>query len=219
MGRATGKGEMTRLVIFDIDGTIVNAYDAIQDSINYSLKSFGYKKVSSLVVRRSVGLGDRNFVTRFVAPEDVERVLLCYRCRHKSDLLYRSYVMPGTKKVLAALKRKGMTLAIVSNRPRKFSLILLKHLGLRKYFNVIACAKDKSELKPKPKMFLKILKRLKIGRKEALYIGDMAIDVRAGRRAGIRTVAIAGGSSFKSELKRESPYRIITKISEIIPLL
>ncbi len=206
-------------MIFDIDGTIVNAYDAIENSLNHTLKRFGYPKVSALVVRRSVGLGDRNFIKRFVTPGELEKVLSIYRRRHMSDLLRRSYAMPGAKKVLAALKKKGVTLAIVSNRPRKFSIILLRHLGLKKYFDIVACAKNKSELKPRPKLFLKILKKFGIAKTDAIYIGDMAIDVRAGKAAGIKTVAIAGGSSYRSELRREKPYKIITKLSGIIPVL
>lgn len=206
---------MVKLIIFDIDGTIVDAYKAIQESLNFTLKKLGYPKVGMTTVRRAVGHGDRNFMEQFVAKEDVTEGLDLYRPHHEKSLIRYSKVIPGARRLLRDLKRRGYKLAIASNRPPRFSKILLKHLGLLKYFDAVACAKDKTEIKPKPFLIPKILKRLRIEKDEALYVGDMTVDVRAGRNAGIKTVAVLGGSSSKVELKKARPFKIIPKVTDL----
>lgn len=207
---------MIKLIIFDIDGTIVDAYTAIEKSLNFTLKKLDYPKVGMPAVRKAVGHGDRNFMERFVDKKDVTESLRIYRPHHEKSLLRYSKVIPGTRKLLQGLKRKGYKLAIASNRPPKFSKILLKHLGLLKYFDIVACAKDRTEIKPKPFLIPKILKKLKVRRNEALYIGDMTVDVHAGRNAGVKVIAVLGGSSSASELKRAQPFKIIPKVPDLL---
>lgn len=207
---------MIKLIIFDIDGTIVDAYTAIERSINFVLKKLGCPKTSMYVVRRAVGHGDRNFIETFVDKKDAKPALEMYRPHHEKALLRYSKVIPGARKLLHQLKRKGYKLAIASNRPPKFSKILLRHLDLLKYFDAVACAKDKSEIKPKPFLIPKILKQLKVKRDEALYVGDMAIDVQAGRNAGVKAVAVLGGSSSAAELRKAKPCSVIRDLSKLL---
>ena len=209
---------MTKLIIFDIDGTIVDAYGAIRNSLNYARRKFGYKDVGMNMVKRSIGHGDRNFVKTFFKGKDVEPALEIYRKHHEKALLTDSRVLPCARQVLNRLHRKGYKLAVVSNRPKKFSLILLKRLGLLKYFDMVECAKNKRELKPRPALIIKTIRHLKAKRTETIYVGDLAIVVKAGRNAGVRTIAVLGGSSSRTELKREKPCRIISNLCEILDI-
>jgi phosphoglycolate phosphatase len=207
---------MSKLIIFDIDGTIVDAYGAIEKSLNYTLTKLDYPKAKVAVVRRAVGHGDKNFIECFVEKKDAEEGLRLYRAHHEKALLRYSKVIPGARRLLRVLKKKGYKLAVASNRPPKFSMILLKHLGLVKYFDAIACAKDKSEIKPKPFLIPRILKKLGIKKSEALYVGDMTVDVHAGHNAGVKVVAVLGGSSSRSELKKARPCGIAGKLSDLL---
>lgn len=209
---------MTRLIIFDIDGTIVDAYKAIEVTLNYALGRMGYPVAGPLRVRRAVGYGDRNFIIRFVKHKDVQTALELYRKRHKSDLLKYARPLPEAKRVLGLLKKRGYKLAIASNRPGKFSAILLKHLDMEKYFDMIICARNVNEIKPKPKLLLDIMDRLKVPKDETLYVGDMTIDVMAGRNAGVKTAAVLGGSSYKYELEKLKPFRIISRLSDLLKI-
>jgi len=211
---------MTKLIIFDIDGTIVDAYEAIKRSLNHTLIRMGYPCcISASSVRRAIGYGDRNFIERFFEEKDVDAALHIYREHHKMSLLKHSRVMPGVIKVLNLLKKSSLKLAVASNRPPRYSLILLRHLKLAGYFDMIVCARDEREIKPSPKILLKILKRLKIDKSQALYVGDMALDVEAGRNAGIRMIAVTGGSSSRPELKKARPFKIISRLQQILKML
>jgi len=207
---------MIKLIIFDIDGTLVDAYKAIEKSLNFTLKKLGYPKVGMPAVRRAVGHGDKNFIEGFMRRKDVKEGLRLYRPHHEKSLLRYSKVIPGARELLRDLKKKDYKLAIASNRPPKFSKILLKHLGLLKYFDIVACAKDKTEIKPKPFLIPKILKRLAVKKDEVIYVGDMTVDVHAGHNAGVKVIAVLGGSSSESELKNARPCAIVRKLSGLL---
>jgi phosphoglycolate phosphatase len=210
---------MIKLVIFDIDGTLVDAYGAIAKSLNHALKKLGYPPVSVYRARRAVGFGDVEFIRRFFREGDVREAVEIYRRHHAMSLLRHSRVLRSTKRVLRLLKSRGCRLAIVSNRPDPFCGILLDHLDLEKYFDMILCARDKEEIKPSPKMLLRTMRRLGAKKSETLYVGDMTVDVKAGRNAGIKTVAIVGGSSSRAELERERPSKIIRDLKALPAIL
>lgn len=205
----------TELIIFDLDGTLVDAYKAIEKSLNFTLRRLGYPPASPYKVRRAVGWGDENFIKTFVKDEDVKEGLLIYRRHHKTSLLRYSRVLPGVKGILRLLKKRGYKLAVASNRPPKFSDILITHLGLKKYFDLVICAKDKNEIKPKPDLLHRITKKLNVDPADAFYVGDMTIDVYAGKNAGIKAIAVLGGSSSKTELKKAKPFKVISRITEL----
>jgi HAD superfamily hydrolase (TIGR01549 family) len=207
---------MIKLVIFDLDGTLVDAYTAIQKSLNFTLKKLGYHQVSLTTAKRAVGWGEVIFMKTFVKKEDIKEALKIYRSHHQLTLLRYSRVIPRAREILSLLKKRNYKLAIASNRPIKFTHILLKHLSLRKYFNLIVCAKGKSDIKPSPNLLLRVIKKLKVSPHSALYVGDMVIDVLAGKNAGIKTIAVLGGSSSRLQLRRIKPFRIITKLSDLL---
>ena len=98
--------------------------------------------------------------------------------------------LPGAWGILKFLKNNGYKLAIASNRPIKFTRIILKVLGISDFFDMVLCADRAPKPKPYPDMLWVIAKRLKVKTQDILYVGDMTIDVHCAQRAGIRS----GGS-------------------------
>ena len=214
------KDPSVNLIIFDVDGTLVDAYKAIEKSLCYTLQRLGYSRCASLsTVRRAVGRGDRNFIKTFMGEDVSDEGLRIYRKHHQTSLIRYSRPISGAKNVLGILKRRGYRLAVASNRPRKFTLILLRHLRFIRYFDLVVCAKGESDIKPHPTILLRILKRLGATKDNTLYVGDMVIDVLAGRNAGVKTIAVTGGSSSKSELRKARPFKIIPNISKLPAVL
>ena len=208
---------MIKLVIFDLDGTLVNAYPAVSRSVNYTLNSLGFASRSHTEIKRSVGNGDRNLMAHFVGEKLGAQALAIYRPHHTKALKAKGAVklLPGAWGVLKFLKGKGYNLAIASNRPTKFTRIILKVLGVSQLFDVVLCADKVDRPKPYPDILWAIARRLSLDKSEVLYVGDMTIDVNCARRAGVRMVAVATGSSSKKELKDLKPWRIIGKISQL----
>lgn len=211
--------ENIKLVIFDLDGTLIDAYAAITSSFNYVMRRLGLKTQSASLIRSRVGWGDADLLKPYVSKEDLEHTLNLYRHHHKTSLLRHTHLYPYVRGLLRGLKVKGYKLAVASNRPSKFSHILLKHLKIRGFFDYVLCADQAGHAKPHPEMLNNIVKRFGLKKSQVLYVGDMVIDAQAGRRAKINTIIVTSGSSSKLDIKREQPFKIIPKISRLDSLL
>ncbi len=208
-----------KLIIFDLDGTLIDAYPAITRSFNYVMVKLGYKPENALTIRKAVGLGDKNLLKPFVKKKDLNKALLTYRRHHTLSLPKYSSVFSKVYYVLARLKNKGYKLAVASNRPTRFSWILIKYLKLKKYFDYVFCADKVRSGKPNPEIINRIMREFKVEPLRTIYVGDMAIDVQTGRRAGVRTVIVTTGSSSKKEIKAEKPAFIIGQIVDLLKIL
>lgn len=202
-----------KLIIFDLDGTLIDAYPAISASFNYTMRALGYPLQRPAVVRRAVGWGDANLLKPFVEKKDLPAALAVYRRHHERALLSGSRVFPGVYRVLSFLKEKGCKLAVASNRPTRFSRILIRRLALNRFIDYVLCADRLKRGKPHPEILHKIMRRFRVSPDEAVFVGDMAIDARAARRANVKAIVLSTGSSTKKELTIERPYRILHRIA------
>jgi phosphoglycolate phosphatase len=209
------KPSKIQLVAFDLDGTLVNAFPAIADSINHMLKKMGFAPQSLYTVKRAVGLGVDNLISRFVAPDKAEEALKIFRAHHDGRLQNNISLLPGARTLLPFLKGRGCVLAIASNRPSKFCRIILKTLKVDHYFDQVIGGDAVKRAKPYPDMLKKILKEAKLKPAHALYVGDMTVDIECGRGAGVFTVAVPTGSCTRAELKALKPDMMIERLSQL----
>ena len=205
----------TRLIIFDLDGTLLDAYAAIIKSFNYTMRQLNYPNRGPLTIRRAVGRGDENLLKPFINAKDLKEALLIFRRHHRTALMKGSRLFPKVRVLLTYLKNKGYKFAVASNRPTRFSWILIRHLKLKKYFDYVLCADRAKHSKPHPEILHKIMQRFSARPQQTIYVGDMAIDAEAGRRAKVKTILVTTGSSTRREIQKEKPYRIIRRISDL----
>ncbi|MCA9400280.1 MAG: HAD family hydrolase, partial [Candidatus Omnitrophica bacterium] len=187
-------------IIFDLDGTLVDAFQALTDSLNYAFEKTGNPQMDIDTVRRSVGWGENKLLASFVQPKDMDRVMEHYREHHAGALQKGVVFLPGVKDVLAQLHGDGYRMCVATNRPSRFTRIILEHLQVDQLFQVIVCADQVARPKPEPDMLFEIMQRLSLCQKECLYVGDMTVDVETGRAAGIKTVAVTTGSSTREDI-------------------
>lgn len=213
------KENKLKLVIFDLDGTLVDAYPAIIESFNFTMQRLGYPKEAAPVIRRAVGWGDENLLRPFIKEQDLDKAVRIYRRHHKDSLKEKSKVLEGVFAVLRFLKTKRIKIAIASNRPTRFSWIIIRHLGLDRYVDYVLCADKIKYIKPHPQILIKILQYFGVSARSALYVGDMGIDAQAGKALGMKTVIVTTGSSSKKEIKKQKPFKIISKITELLGII
>lgn len=211
--------ENIKLIIFDLDGTLVNAYAAINRSLNHTLRKLGLKTQNAKLIRRCVGWGDANLLKPFVPSKNLNQALSLYREHHKYSLLKHSRLYPQAKALLRQLKKEGYKLAVASNRPTKFSRILLRHLRIFSYFDYVLCADKLKHGKPHPEILNKIAERFGLKKAQVLYVGDMVIDAQAARRAHINAIIVTTGSSITRQIKKEKPFKIISAVGKLSNIL
>jgi phosphoglycolate phosphatase len=211
--------EEIKLVIFDLDGTLINSYKAITSSFNYVMRYFGKQPKSVGDIRKAVGWGDGFLLKPFLNKEDLDLGLRIYRRHHQSSLKSQARLYPGVRELLKYLKDKGYKLAVASNRPTRFSLIILRVLKLRNYFDYVLCADKLKRGKPHPQILNLIRKRFYLKPRQVLYVGDMVIDLLAGKNAGIKTILVTTGSSSRAEIAKHTPYLSIRRVRDLHNIL
>ncbi len=205
----------TKLVIFDLDGTLMNAYPAVYRSVNFTVTQFGFAPITHATIKRTVGWGDRHLLQSFIGDKNLDAALKVYRRHHAIALRQDTKLLPGALKILQYLKSNGFKIAVASNRPTKFSLIALRYLKIYPFFDEILCGDKVLHPKPSPDILKEILKKFGFSPTEALYVGDMGIDILTGRRARVKTLAVASGSNTVMELAALSPLAVVDNVLEV----
>ena len=211
----TSRPRNIKLAIFDLDGTLVDAFPAIADSINHMLKKMGYASVSPRMVKRSVGWGVDTLVKNFVPQDKVAEALAIFRKHHDVRLRGHIKLLSGVKTLLPFLKARGCVMAIASNRPSQFCHIILKALDIDHYFDHVICGDAVKRAKPYPDMVRAILRASGFSPCQAIYVGDMSVDIECGRAAGVFTAAVPTGTCTRSEILAAKPDIFIEHISQV----
>jgi HAD superfamily hydrolase (TIGR01549 family) len=204
-----------KLIIFDLDGTLLDAYGAIEHSLNSVRKRFNLEPISYSEVKRAVGKGDKVLIEDYFKAEDAEEALKLYRRLHRDALIKYGKLLPGAEEMLLYLKEKNYYIGLGTNRPAAFTELIIKHLNIASIFDYLACADKLGAFKPDPEMILKAIDTLGLDPKEVVYIGDMVIDIETAKNAKVRSIAITTGSSSREELEALSPTIIIDSLYKL----
>ncbi|BDV42606.1 haloacid dehalogenase [Geotalea uraniireducens] len=211
--------ECLDLVIFDLDGTLVDSLADLTTATNEMLAVFGRQPLDETGVRALVGQGARRLVERALAgatSTDVDRGVELFLQANLNHLVERSALYPGAAETLAALRARGMRLAVVSNKHVALCRRILSLLGIGDYFAEILGADSLPFRKPSPEPVLKLLADFGVAATRAGIVGDSVNDVAAGKGAGVATVGCTWGYGGSDDLV-EADYRIDT-FSELLAL-
>jgi 2-phosphoglycolate phosphatase len=211
-------GPTLKAIIFDFDGTLVDSYQAITASVNHVRAAHNLPPLSEREVRRCVGRGPAYLLEHTVGGADLDKDMARYRAHHPSVLRSGTHLLPGVSDTLRILKQSGLRLAVCSNKPRAFTRELLDALALAPLIEVVIGPEDADRIKPAPDMLLAALKQLHVAPAEALYVGDMVVDIETARAAGAPVWVIPTGSDEQSTLQAAKPDRLLGSLCELISL-
>ena len=195
-------------LLFDLDGTLVDSRRDLATALNRMLDQMGFNTVELDEVSRFVGDGARKLVERglrtalgdSVDEEIVSEGLERFKEAYGACLLDTTIAYTGVAETLAAFE--GLPMGIVTNKPHGFSVTILEHLNLSRFFKVVIGGDSTPERKPSPMPVLEALKACGIERPEtALMIGDSANDIRSGAAAGTKTCGVTYGFRDLEELQ------------------
>ena len=211
-----------RLLVFDLDGTLVDSIRDLTTATNAALGILapGTPTIPLEVVRSFVGDGARLLLHRSLEharlPHTVEQALPVYLDCYSRCLLDSTRLFPGVREALDRLH--GRTLAVLTNKPGGFSRAILAGLGVADRFARIWGAGDVPGHKPEPTGLFRLLAELETAPREAVMVGDSAVDVRTGRAVGVRTVGVTWGLR-PQDLQIDPPDLLIDDLRELPALL
>lgn len=206
-------------ILFDLDGTLVDSYPAILQSLNHTREAFGLTPVDLSDVKKLVGRGLENLIRVAIGEEHLEEAIEIFRKSYDETHLTGSLLLPGVKESLAKLKKQRVRLAVASNKPSEYSLNILKNLEIAKFFETCSGPETVGKPKPDPAMLEDLMHRLGSSTADTLYVGDMTLDVETARNAGVRLALVATGGSSYEDLVAASPDYIARDLPSLLPLI
>jgi phosphoglycolate phosphatase len=183
-----------KLLMFDLDGTLVDTCRDITNALNHALNSYGLKGLTVEDTKKLVGEGLTKLVEKVLGGEkdrlrdDVLGKFLDYYQEHIADYSREYPYVRDTLEMLTGYKK-----AVISNKRESLSTRLLDLLGILKYFDLVVGSDTTSEKKPSAVPVIYVLQRLHVSTADALMIGDSNYDIEAARKAGVRTIAVTYG--------------------------
>ena len=205
-----------QLLIFDLDGTLIDSRRDVANAINHALVQLGYSALPHETIYRFVGDGIQRSIERIVgsqASDLVEQAIQMYRSHYSQHLLDHTVLYPYVEETLAAFGHKKK--AVVSNKRQEPSVAILKGLKVSHHFNMILGGDQVIEKKPAPESILRTLNQLRVAPKQAIMIGDSPDDLQAGRVAGLITCGVTYGFHPKERLLAARPDYLIDSLQQL----
>ena len=204
-----------KAVLFDFDGTLADSYPAITASVNHVRGLHDLPPLDIDEVKRWVGRGAGALLARTVPAGDLEANCAAYRAHHPSVLHSGTRLLAGAVELLHLLHDRGLRLGLCSNKPVAFSRELVAYLKIAPLLEIVLGPEDVARPKPAPDMLLAALQRLGVAAAEALYVGDMSVDVETARGAGVKVWVVPTGSEERDALERARPDRLFSNLAEM----
>jgi phosphoglycolate phosphatase len=217
------EGMRPKAIIFDFDGTLLDTIDDLADSMNRALAERGMPEHPTDSYRYFVGDGMEN-LARQAAPAGTPPGTVRELVRRMEEIYSGGWAnktrpYPGIPPLLEELRRLGLALSILSNKPDSFTRIMASHYFGGAFFAAVLGARDGMPKKPDPAGALEIARLLAVPPKEFLYLGDTNTDMRTGRSAGMRTIGVSWGFRPAEELAATGAEAIVDSPIEVLSLL
>ena len=210
-----------RLVIFDLDGTLLNTIADLAVATNEALKAMGYPTHSEEVIQTFVGNGVSKLLERSM-PEDkrteenialVRRHFMAYYDQHNADL---STPYPGIADMLSRLQEGGVMLAVASNKYQSATEKLIARYFPHINFVCVLGQRQGIPVKPSPDIVLEIMEKANVSRSDTLYVGDSGVDMQTAQNAHVDAIGVSWGFRPRAELQSFSPLGIIDSAEELL---
>lgn len=214
-----------KAAIFDLDGTLLDTLETLSYYGNQTLEKFGLRPYPKTEYRYMVGDGAKMLIHRMLSGQNAdseemfEKAYRDYIDTYNKDKLFKTEIYPGIPALLQGLAEKGIKTAVLSNKPHEATVPILKSFFGEDAFTRMQGAMEGVPLKPDPEAALEIAKSLGAKPSECIYVGDTAVDMETGKRAGFYTVGVLWGFRDEAELLEGGADRIVRVPEEILESL
>ncbi len=181
------------IILFDLDGTLIDSTEAILESFNVAFKTFNDAVPDEKLIKAEIGHPlDHMFITLGVKEEKVWEYVHAYKMHYRKISCAKTVLLPGAREAVA-LASQYATLAVVTTKTAKYSIELLKYMGLMDYFEVLIGREDVINPKPHPEPIEKALAKLPTDTDKIWMIGDTCMDMLCAKSANVGGIGVSCG--------------------------
>lgn len=216
---------MKKAVVFDLDGTLSDTIVSIAYCANRALEKFGLQTFENDRYKKFVGDGAAELIRRTLRNQPTDRmdlyeqVIAEYMRLFAVDCMYQVKPYEGIPQLLGELKKRGIRIAVFSNKPHKNTCMVIHDLFGDDIFDVIQGQVEEIAKKPSPDGVFLISEKLGIPVEEMLYMGDTDTDMQTGKNAGAFTIGVLWGFRDRAELEENHADAIIAHPSQLLEYL
>ena len=208
--------------IFDLDGTLTNTLESMTYSVNLTLEEMGLSKITKDQCRLFVGNGARVLMEKSLkaaGDTDASRIeegMEIYGRIFDRNCTYHVTPYEGIPEMLKALKDKGIQLAVLSNKPDRQTVKVVKAIFGEELFDYAQGQKEGIRRKPEPDGVWYLMEQMHVSKEECLYIGDSEVDAATGRNAGLKTIGVLWGFRDRKTLETAGADDLIDRPEELL---
>ena len=208
--------------IFDLDGTLTNTLESMTYSVNLTLEEMGLSKITKDQCRLFVGNGARGLMEKSLkaaGDTDASRIeegMEIYGRIFDRNCTYHVTPYEGIPEMLKALKDKGIQLAVLSNKPDRQTVKVVKAIFGEELFDYAQGQKEGIRRKPEPDGVWYLMEQMHVSKEECLYIGDSEVDAATGRNAGLKTIGVLWGFRDRKTLETAGVDDLIDRPDELL---
>ena len=216
-----------KLIMIDVDGTLVDSVPDLAWCVEETLKEIGLPERGEARIRQWVGNGVVRLMERAIAndldaPHDealFEKAMPIFEALYAENNAKRSSLYPGVKEGLAYLKSTGIKIGCITNKVERFTHPILHDLGIFDEFEIIISGDTLEKKKPDPLPLLHGAKALGVKPEESLMLGDSKSDVKAARAAGFDIICMSYGYNHGEDIRHYEPDAVIDSMEELRNLI
>ena len=214
---------MKKLVIFDLDGTLLNTIADLGAAANFALEQCGYPTYPIDAYPLMVGNGVRRLIERTLpesarTSEEVERLLNPFKEYYSRHLADATTPYPGIPELLEQLTQRGIAVAVASNKYQAAVEELIYGFFPTVPWAAVEGQKEGVPVKPDPSIVFEILAKHPVPKADVLYVGDSGVDMDTARRAGVESVGVTWGFRSATELREHLADHLADNTSQLLRL-
>lgn len=208
--------------IFDLDGTLTNTLESMTYSVNLTLKEMGLSQITKDQCRMFVGNGARVLIEESLKVSGdpkasrIEEGMKIYGRIFDQNCTYHVTPYEGISEMLKALKDRGIHLAVLSNKPDRQTVKVVKEIFGDNIFDYAQGQKDGIRRKPAPDGVWYLMEQMQVSKEECLYIGDSEVDAATGKNAGLKTIGVLWGFRDRKTLETAGADHLIERPEELL---
>ena len=208
--------------IFDLDGTLTNTLESMTYSVNLTLKEMGLSQITKDQCRMFVGNGARVLIEESLKVSGdpkasrIEEGMKIYGRIFDQNCTYHVTLYEGIPEMLKALKDRGIHLAVLSNKPDRQTVKVVKEIFGDNIFDYAQGQKDGIRRKPEPDGVWYLMVQMQVSKEECLYIGDSEVDAATGKNAGLKTRGVLWGFRDRKTLETAGADHLIERPEELL---
>ena len=208
--------------IFDLDGTLTNTLESMTYSVNLTLKEMGLSQITKDQCRMFVGNGARVLIEESLKVSGdpkasrIEEGMKIYGRIFDQNCTYHVTLYEGIPEMLKALKDRGIHLAVLSNKPDRQTVKVVKEIFGDNIFDYAQGQKDGIRRKPEPDGVWYLMEQMQVSKEECLYIGDSEVDAATVKNAGLKTIGVLWGFRDRKTLETAGADHLIERPEELL---